>query len=535
MATFTRRSSWNAGGTFNNKDLHWYAIGVREMMARALDDTASWWFFGAIHGEYVTPDTDPGAFPGWGHLPGVPQVPTTPLPTDSIIATYWNQCQHQSWFFPPWHRGYLAALEAQLRVDIQKKGGPSTWALPYWDYFGPDTAFDIPPAFTQPKMPDGSDNALFVTARYGPNGDNVVYVPTPAGLEKRPVLPPATFFGPVTDTCLSNTVYTGSDGNTPLPGFGGPLSGYWHGGNYPSGNLEGDPHNLTHVYLGGILSDTEYGLMADPGLAALDPIFYLHHANIDRMWAVWNADPSNTNPTDPNWLSGPAASGEHEFVMPMPGMKTWRFAPKDVSSLSQMDYTYENLKPTPAVNLLAQRMGRLGQAAPTRAAGAAPGRRTVELVGSNETALPIKGASTSTTVKLDPEVRSRVSASLAAASAEPAPDRVYLNLENVRGTRDATALSVFINLPEGSNPADHPELLAGTVGLFGLRRATVASGRHVGGGLNFLLDISPIVDRLHLGSGASLDALRVTIVPNRPVPESADVVVGRVSVYREGR
>lgn len=534
MATFTRNNAWNAGGTFNNSDLHWYAIGVREMMSRGLDDTASWWFFAAIHGEYVTANNDPGQFPGWGHLPGVPVVPTTPLPTPSTIDTFWDQCQHQSWFFPPWHRGYLAALEAQLREDIVNKGGPSTWALPYWDYFGQGNEFDIPPAFTQATMPDGSSNPLFVTARYGPNGNSVVFVPTPAALLQRPV-PPPNFFGPVTDTCLSNTVYTGSDGNTPLPGFGGPLSGYWHGGNYPSGNLEQNPHNLTHVYVGGILSDTDYGLMADPGLAALDPIFYLHHANVDRMWAIWNATASNANPTDPNWLSGPAASGEHEFVMPMPNMQTWRFAPKDVNSLAQMNYTYQNLTTTPVVSLLAQRMQRLGQAAgASLAATAAPGGKTVELVGSNETALPITGASTSTTVKLDREVQNRVSASLAAASAQPSPDRVYLNLENVRGTRDATALSVFVNLPEGSNPADHPELLAGTVGLFGLRRATVANGQHVGGGLSFLLDISPIVDQLHL-SAANLDSLRVTIVPNRPVAGGADIVVGRVSVYREGR
>ena len=81
--------------------------------------------------------------------------------------------------------------------------------------------------------------------------------------------------------------------------------------------------------------------MADPGLAALDPIFYLHHANVDRMWAAWNADPSHKNPTDPNWLSGPSASGEHEFVMPMPGRATSVFTPKDVNSLSLMNYTYE--------------------------------------------------------------------------------------------------------------------------------------------------------------------------------------------------
>src|SRR4051794_17678116 len=115
MATYTRNNAWKSGGTFGNTDLHWYATGVRAMMARALDDPASWWFFAAIHGEYVSPANDPGQFPGWAFLARPPAVPTAPLPTTSVIETYWNQCQHQSWFFPPWHRGYLVALEAQLR------------------------------------------------------------------------------------------------------------------------------------------------------------------------------------------------------------------------------------------------------------------------------------------------------------------------------------------------------------------------------------------------------------------------------------
>jgi tyrosinase len=29
------------------------------------------------------------------------------------------------------------------------------------------------------------------------------------------------------------------------------------------------------------------GWMSDPDKAALDPIFWLHHANIDRLWAAW--------------------------------------------------------------------------------------------------------------------------------------------------------------------------------------------------------------------------------------------------------
>ena len=65
----------------------------------------------------------------------------------------------------------------------------------------------------------------------------------------------------------------------------------------PSGNLESNPHNQVHVDVGGNSPDGQtWGLMSDPGIAALDPIFYLHHCNIDRMWAAWNAN-GNPNTT----------------------------------------------------------------------------------------------------------------------------------------------------------------------------------------------------------------------------------------------
>jgi tyrosinase len=185
-------------------------------------------------------------------------------------------------------------LEAQVRAAVIELGGPSTWALPYWNYFGPGQEFKIPPAFTQQNLPDGSPNPLFVEARYGPESDGNIYVPIP----------------PVTQGCLSNDLYTGNDPNTPPPGFGGPETGFSHSGG-TSGNLENNPHNLVHVYVGGSSPDGKtYGLMSDPGLAGLDPIFYLHHANIDLMWAVWNENSANTNPTAPNWLNGPTSIGE---------------------------------------------------------------------------------------------------------------------------------------------------------------------------------------------------------------------------------
>ncbi|HEY0782220.1 MAG TPA: tyrosinase family protein [Thermoanaerobaculia bacterium] len=538
MAQFTRANAWNNGGTFDNPDLLWYAKGVGAMQARPLSDRSSWWFFAAIHGQYVNPPQP--AFPGWGFIPGPPAVPTAPLPAQSDQDQFWDQCQHQSWYFPPWHRGYLLAIEAQIRADVVQLGGPATWALPYWNYLGPDLEFNIPPAFAQPTLPDGSPNALFVAARYGPDGDGNVYVPTPAGIQQHPN-DPDFVNGPVTQDCMTNDIYTGSDTATPPPGFGGPDTGFSHGGG-SSGNLENNPHNLVHVYVGGDAPGGQtYGLMSDPGLASLDPIFYLHHANIDRLWAAWNANAANTNPTEVNWLSGPAAVGDREFVMPWPGAAPWVYTPQQMNSLAQLDYSYDLLEaPSPVVAQaqFAQRLRRLGATAVAESVregeAVTPGKK-VERVGANQGPLAMSGAGARTTGKRDPGVRSEVAASLSAAAETAPPDRVFLHLENVRGTRDASVLSVYINLPEGESPNAHPELLAGSVGLFGLRRASQEDGAHGGQGLSFVLDITKIVDQLHLDHAFDVDTLPVRIVPNRPVPVQADITVGRVSVYRQGQ
>jgi len=534
MATYTRANAWNQGGTFTNKDLLWYAKGVAAMQARKLDDTASWWFFAAMHGEYIAQD----GFPGWGALPAPPQVPVTPLPSKKVSDQYWDQCQHQSWYFLPWHRGYLLALEAHVRAEVVKLGGPATWALPYWDYFGPKTEFTIPPAFNVRHLPDGSPNPLHVTARYGPDSDGKVYVPTPTAIKKHPH-DPNFGDGPVTDVCLSNDVFTGDDSKTKPPGFGGPKTAFSHQGG-TSGNVEDNPHNHVHVYVGGTAPDGKtYGLMSDPGTAALDPIFYLHHANIDRMWAGWNATSTNTNPTDSKWLNGPAAEGEQQFIMPMPNGRPWVYTPKEVNALSAVDYTYDSLPaPAPAADLLAARLRRLGaEAGPTAAKEETTVTvgRNLELVGASQPNLTIKGPGASTTVALDVRARRKISASLTAASESTPPDRVFLNLENVRGTHDATVLSVYINLPEGRKPGDHPELLAGSVGLFGLRGASIKDGKHGGQGLSFIMEITKIVDALHLAKALDVESLRVTIVPHRPIPDHTEISVGRVSIYRQGR
>jgi tyrosinase len=507
MASYTRANAWNNGGTFDNPDLLWYAKGVGVMQSRSLDDPNSWWFFAAIHGEYVNPNTPwypaPPAFPGWGFIPSPPQVPITPLPSQNLQDLYWDQCQHGSWYFVPWHRGYLIALEAQIRAAVMNLGGPSDWALPYWNYFGPGDEYKIPPAFTQQTLPDGTPNSLFVTARYGPNFDGNIYITTDENAD-----------------CQNDTVYTG--------GYGGGDTGFSHSGG-DAGNLESNPHNGVHVDVGGYRNRRNFGLMANPSIAALDPIFYLHHCNIDRMWAAWNAN-RNDNPTDPNWLAGPAAVGEREFAMPMPDGSSWVYTPNDVKSLSQLNYIYDNLTTgllPQASDRLTRRLMKLG-AAPA-AARTAPGGNmdsgdNAELVGTHDGALQIKSSGARATVRLDSDVRGKVSASLAAASDASLPDRVYLRLENVRGEIDATKLYVSVNGQQ-----------VGHVALFGLQRASSKDGQHGGEGLAFRLDITNVIDNLFLNNTLDADSLDVRIEPNHEVPDDEELIIGRISIYRQGQ
>jgi tyrosinase len=303
--------------------------------------------------------------------------------------------------------------------------------------------------------------------------------------------------------------------------------------------LESNPHDLVHVYVGSAPDPSSpiYGLMADPGIAALDPIFYLHHANIDRMWAVWNAS-GHANPTDKKWLDGPST---RRFAMPGPGTAPWYYTPDQVDSLGKLDYTYEDLaaQPAPLTTALAQRLAFLGAPSPSPVAApqalAAPQASTTQaqLLGANAAPLRIQGRVSHTSIKLDPGENANLIRSFAAPSVAAVPDRVYLKLENVRGTTDASVLGVYLNLPENARPGDNRKLLAGHVALFGLRRASVKDGEHGGEGLTFLLDVTRIIDGLHLSNTLDAISALVSIVPSRALPDKADITVGRISLYRQ--
>jgi tyrosinase len=318
-------------------------------------------------------------------------------------------------------------------------------------------------------------------------------------------------------------------------------TGFEHGGRV-HGGVETQPHDWVHGLVGG--GDPKNpnlpGLMSDPDTAGLDPIFWLHHANIDRLWEVWRQNPpTNVDPADPKWIKGPGSIGERIFSMPMPDGKSWEYTPGEMADAGKLDYQYDDLSPVVAPAKPAERLLRLGASrAVANAAegeGAVAGGNNVELVGANREPLRIIGGEADTSVQLDTGVRDKVSASLAVTAGQAAPDRVFLNVENVRGLVDSTAFQIYVALPDGANPADHPERLAGSVALFGARKATATDGEHWGQGLTFVLEITKIFDALHLGNALNVNSINVRIVPVKPVSEDAQVSIGRVSIFRQGR
>jgi tyrosinase len=516
--TFTRRNVWELGETWADPIL-WYARGVEAMQAKALAEPTSWRFFAAIHGFSVA---------RWQRLGALTE--TDEEPTRALIRQFWVQCQHGSWFFLPWHRGYLLGFEATVRSEVLRLGGPEDWALPYWNYFR-DGQGTLPPAFATPDWPDGDgSNPLFLAARYGPANDGDVFVPvTEVNLD-----------------AMAEPDFTGvSSGGS--PGFGGVDTGFSHGGGV-HGALETQPHDWVHGLVGGAdpVDPTLAGAMSDPRTAALDPIFWLHHANIDRLWESWTRlDDDNFNPVAPRWLDGPASLGQRVFAVPMPDRDKdqWIYTPTDVTDLAALGYQYDDLtpgQPTPPEKEPRHRRGRARRRrrrdSVVRGFSAMADESHVELFGASPTAVTVRGSEASSSVRLDNDVRRRavVRKAAMAAEGEPEPDRVFLNLENVRGPSDATAFHVYVAVPAAADPADRQGELAGSIAPFGMAQASDPEEGQGGEGLTFVLEITDLVDRIRLDESFDVDDLEVRIVPVTPVPDAVEFTIGRISLFRQG-
>lgn len=160
----------------------------------------------------------------------------------------WNTCHKsgESVFFLAWHRMYLYFFERILRA----KSGRADLTLPYWDYL------------TDPVLP----------AAYRDNSPgNPLYMTRSATINAGGALPASI-----------QTAFNNSLALIPYYTF--------------QSNLNSGPHGSVHT--------TVNGAMAVVNTAAVDPVFWLHHSEIDRLWEVWRAMCNGrANPTDATWLN----------------------------------------------------------------------------------------------------------------------------------------------------------------------------------------------------------------------------------------
>ena len=494
-----RRSVWNLPP--RDQTLVWYGRAIGEMQKRPIADPTSWRFQAAIH-NYIR-SSDPFAKRG------------EKLPSPGARGRFWSQCQHGSWFFLPWHRMFLYFFEQIVAADVVKLGGPRDWALPYWNYSANLQSRLLPSAFRDPTLPNGTQNFLFVAQR-------------------EPDANAGQHFADERDISLRSALAQADFSSSTAGSFGGFPTNFSHSGSGP-GSLEIVPHGSMHVAVGG-----GAGWMSGFNTAGLDPIFWLHHANIDRLWEVWlKRDPAHKNPTSLQWLS------RISFSFRDAAQQEVTLRCSDVIDTNALDYTYDDVSdplaapgPMPAP-MPGAAPGRVLAAGEPEMEVTMPDSIPPEMIGATESSFKVGNSPSRIRISIPAHAaaRRRVADSIAEASptdagaAPAAPQlRVLLQLENLTASGRANSYDVYVNVPEGEGPTEHPERFAGRLDLFGVAEASRTTAQHPGSGLTYTLEISDIYQQLSTAPGWDPQNIDVALVPVRKW-EGATVTVGRVSLF----
>ncbi|GAB1310494.1 tyrosinase [Madurella fahalii] len=272
-----------------------YILGLSMMQFTDMSTETSWFGIAGIHGMPHQP---------WGG------VGPTPGNEDT------GYCTHNSILFPTWHRPYVALYEQVLQnlmlmiASFWPQGkrerfeeAARRFRVPYWDWAA------VPPT-GESVLPWSVAASPFVYIT-GPNGRQRIsnplfsytFWPLSSTTFNEPPWNQWTFtvrgptsFGP--DAQSNNALVANYlDGNRVsqsqrvynlLAYYGNYTSmsdGTWSP-RLPNGSYESleSLHDTIHLLSGGF-----DGHMSFPTYAAFDPLFWLHHCMVDRIFAIWQA------------------------------------------------------------------------------------------------------------------------------------------------------------------------------------------------------------------------------------------------------
>ncbi len=382
----------------------------------------SWYYQGAIHSVPL--------------LNGNPnkEQPTSPNPlcasfqfNASQLKTAWANCTHfgddnaVELNFLLWHRLYIWHLEQIVR----ELSGKKDFALPYWGYTNTENIElnrTLPGAFRNQK------STLFEKARYQELNDGL-------GI--------STEFSKNLDL---TSLFEMQDFKT----F--------------SSNIDGVPHGVMHDYIGGAdesqkkgkyfnsiynkeMSD---GLMAHVPSAGFDPIFWLHHTNIDRIWQQW----TNSNNGKEVCLDSLKKYAWPTYTFFDSKGKQVNYTIEEVYKIiyNGMDYTYDDTEVKGRSNMTECKPSLKAQGTPIKQV--TPGKSSIKVSKNATEHLLVNNVFNSPTL-------------LKAASGST--HRYYLTFE-VEIPEDKAlrrTYKVYLNLPKSAKPTPSDQYFCGFMNFFG--------------------------------------------------------------------
>ncbi|KAK7046422.1 hypothetical protein R3P38DRAFT_3307777 [Favolaschia claudopus] len=209
---------------------------------------------------------------------------------------------HFTGLFLPWHRWYVAVYESALKERCGFKG-----VSPYWNWVE-----DSKDVFNSPMFKDSSPrsglggwgdpaNDIRVPDGAFSNASSFrLTYPAPHTLRRnwtaQPFLnfPLPGFMTEAEEQVQANATFTPAERDKLVHGFVGDYVGfqkYFEGFN--------GSHGAVHLMMGGDLGgkcpgDAPSDCVGGPTFSANEPLFWMHHAMVDKMWYDWqNAHTAN--------------------------------------------------------------------------------------------------------------------------------------------------------------------------------------------------------------------------------------------------
>jgi hypothetical protein len=324
----------------------------------------------------------------------------------------WCKCEHSNQAFLTWHRMYLWYFERVL----QQAAGDSGLRLPYWDYA------------TDPTLPAPYRDMTYVN-------ESGSTVPNPLRIEARQ---PGLNAG---SSSLAAGVRT--------------AAGAMPSRSYVQFNqrLDQTPHGAVHCAL--VTGGCPNGLMGSVPVSALDPVFYAHHVNLDRLYECWlKVDEPARLPSDAGHLN-------REFSFVDADGNTPHRRVGDMLRLSQLGYSYATGGDCPA-NVMAAgegaNMSDVSQAAPKSEQPIASIGQTRLERGVTTVPMTLSPSATeSASATVAPSAGRRVLLVIDGVKFDAAPGALY-NVYVVKdGAREQVGVINFFNLTASSTGAhtDH--------------------------------------------------------------------------------